>query len=132
MPTEVYTPVKLKPFLNRVSTLQSRLKVDKPQSSTRCLRLTGRALQKRNARVLQRYPLCAICEARGLVAPSTQVDHRWPLIDGGDDSDSNCWGLCDVCHQDKTSEEARRRALGLTDVLPGLPPMKAPRALVMA
>lgn len=122
----------LTPLRHRLSTLQPRLKVHKPQSSTRRLRLTGHALQKRNARVLQRYPLCSICESRGLVAPSTQVDHRWPLIDGGGDSESNCWGLCDVCHRDKTSAEARRRAHGLTDELPGLPPMKPPRALVIA
>jgi 5-methylcytosine-specific restriction protein A len=81
---------------------------------------------------LQRYPLCTICESRGLVTPSTQVDHRWPLIDGGDDSEGNCWGLCDVCHRHKTSAEARRRALGLKDELPGLPPMKSPQALVIA
>ena len=122
----------LKTLRPRLKTLQPRVKVHKPQSSTRCLRLTGRALQKRNARVLQRYPVCAICEWRGLIAPSTQVDHRWPLIDGGDDSNSNLWGLCDQCHVDKTSREARRRAQGLTDMLPDLPPMKSPRALVIA
>jgi 5-methylcytosine-specific restriction enzyme A len=102
-----------------------RLRTHKVASKTAHLRLGARARQKRNARILQLYPFCALCEQKGFVSASTQVDHRLALIDGGDDSDANCWGICDECHKAKTTAEARRRARGPSGtVLPGLPPPK--------
>jgi 5-methylcytosine-specific restriction protein A len=93
-------------------------------SSTSSLRLVGRALMERNARIRALWPTCPLCEVRGFVCESAEVDHRLPLIDGGDDSDSNCWALCSECHQRKTSAEASRRARGLPMPLPDLPPLK--------
>ena len=42
-----------------------------------------------------------------------EVDHRRPLIEGGDNADANLWLLCCDCHKLKTSAErsARLKAL---------------------
>jgi 5-methylcytosine-specific restriction enzyme A len=124
----------LTPLMHRpLGQLKPRLKVHSVASSTAHLRLTGRALQRRNARILKLYPMCALCEQKGLVSASTQVDHRLPLIDGGTDHETNLWGICEDCHKAKTSAEARRRAQGLSgDVLPGLPAIKPKPAPVVA
>jgi 5-methylcytosine-specific restriction endonuclease McrA len=110
----------------RLATLDTRTgtRLGPATSRTSALRLGGRALQRRNSRILALYPLCPICEARGFVTQSAEVDHRLPLIDGGTDDDSNCWALCTPCHIAKTSQEAARRARGLPMPLPDLPPMK--------
>jgi 5-methylcytosine-specific restriction endonuclease McrA len=93
-------------------------------SSTSSMRLTGRALMKRNARILALYPTCPLCDAKGFVVQTTEVDHRLPLIDGGTDDESNLWALDTPCHIAKTSEEASRRARGLPMPLPSLPALK--------
>lgn len=66
-------------------------------------------------RILHRDPLCIIAlvcvEQDGMPAPSTQVDHRLPIQDGGDESDENLRGACQRCHSRKT----RLERLGLWD-----------------
>lgn len=47
--------------------------------------------------VLNRDPICRICG----VAPSTEVDHVWPLYYGGDDTSENLQGVCSPCNKAK-------------------------------
>lgn len=78
-------------------------------------RITGRRLQAERAALFERYPLCVMCEARGLVRLATQRDHIVPLGEGGEDVASNTQGLCDDCHEGKSLAErlrAQARARG--------------------
>ncbi len=75
-------------------------------------RVRGRALMTRRERWFRLHPLCVKCSARDLVRAATQLDHILPLTDGGSDDPSNWQGLCDDCHEAKTSDENRRRARG--------------------
>lgn len=64
---------------------------------------------------LARHPLCAYCEARGLVKAATVVDHKVPHK--GDErlffDESNWQGLCEDCHNSvKQAEEHGRLLLG--------------------
>lgn len=71
------------------------------------VRLRGRALQVRNARVLRREPLCRRCKNKKpqRVTPATQCDHVIPLAQGGVDDETNLQSLCDACHVEKTNED---------------------------
>lgn len=62
-------------------------------------------------RHFQRDPLCVKCRALGRVVAATQVDHERPLWDGGEDVEGNRQGLCDDCHDVKTSAEAALRGM---------------------
>ena len=55
-------------------------------------------------RILRKQPVCAGCRIR----PSTIADHIIPVAEGGTDSESNGQGLCTVCHDAKTKQEAAR------------------------
>jgi 5-methylcytosine-specific restriction protein A len=68
-------------------------------------RLRGRALQRRNARVLREQPLCRRCAAQGRTTAATQVDHIVALARGGTDDHDNLQGLCSECHGIKTVED---------------------------
>jgi len=68
-------------------------------------RLRGRGLIARNARLLQREPLCRICKALGLVSVATEVDHIVSLFRGGKDEEANLQPLCVPCHHRKTVNE---------------------------
>jgi 5-methylcytosine-specific restriction endonuclease McrA len=70
-------------------------------------RLRGRASQERRARVLARYPICALCRR----APSTIADHIQNLAAGGADTEANMQGVCVPCHDTKTAQEAQRPRL---------------------
>lgn len=50
-------------------------------------------------------PLCAMCDAQGIVKAGTEVDHVVPLEDGGSDSASNKQNLCAECHKVKTAKD---------------------------
>lgn len=84
--------------------------------TTRTDRMTGRPLQRRNRRFLREHPLCVECERQDRVAAAQQVDHVVPLHLGGADDESNLQGLCCECHERKTKNEARHRALGTAAV----------------
>lgn len=75
--------------------------------STAHLRLTGRALQKRNARIAQRD--LYTCQTCGHVCDRREgeVDHRLPLSRGGSDADTNLQWLCIGCHRVKSQREQR-------------------------
>jgi len=91
----------------RVDAIQARapgLKV------AQTVRIRGRALQGIRRRHLEQEPLCVRCKAKGRVVAATQVDHRVPLWQGGLDVEANRQGLCDPCHDEKTTAEAALRA----------------------
>jgi 5-methylcytosine-specific restriction protein A len=75
-------------------------------------RLRGRALVERNRRFLARHPLCAECLKHDRTSATTQVDHRIPLHLGGTEDERNLQGLCDECHEVKTTAENKARASG--------------------
>jgi len=104
---------RAKPLHTRAPTLSSRLSAPPsrvPISESSHARITGRALQTIRRRHFQQQPLCVHCLERGLTTAATQIDHRRPLWDGGQDVESNRQGLCDDCHAEKTADESRRRA----------------------
>ncbi len=78
---------------------------------TAAKRVTGRALQARNARIkLRDRHTCAAC---GRVSLDHDVDHRIPLTQGGSEADDNLQLLCsgkdqkgnDRCHNRKSQTE---------------------------
>lgn len=67
-------------------------------------RLSGRALQRRNARIALRDGFT--CQECGRVTEEGEVDHRIPLAKGGAEDDLNCQWLCaEPCHRNKTVRE---------------------------
>jgi 5-methylcytosine-specific restriction enzyme A len=75
------------------------------RSSTAHLRVRGRALQARNARIALRDMYT--CRACGRVTDKREgeVDHRTPLALGGSDDPNNLQWLCIDCHRLKTQRE---------------------------
>jgi 5-methylcytosine-specific restriction endonuclease McrA len=86
-------------------------------------RLSGRALQERNARILRRDPLCRMCLASGRVAEAEQVDHIKPLEHGGSEQDSNLQGLCVECHEIKSLAERGHAEMLPRDLDPPTKPL---------
>ena len=76
----------------------------------RTARLGASKRARRNARLLQREPLCRHCRAEGRYTPADEVDHIVPLADGGAEVDGNCQPLCTPHHQIKTMRECEARA----------------------
>jgi 5-methylcytosine-specific restriction protein A len=64
----------------------------------------GAAWQQRRKRVLKECPQCETCGR-----PSTDVDHRVAVADGGTDDRSNLRALCRDCHKRHTAEQNRAR-----------------------
>ena len=68
--------------------------------------------RKVSRQYLTRFPLCAACEANGVLTAATEVDHIAPHR--GDQSlfwdESNWQPLCKRCHSRKTSGEVRGNA----------------------
>lgn len=81
----------------------------KAWSPTNALRSTprkrGRAGQRDRALVVAEEPLCRLCLARDIEAPTDVVDHIKPLAWGGSDARSNKQGLCHPCHDAKSAAE---------------------------
>ncbi|GJH22233.1 HNH endonuclease [Caballeronia novacaledonica] len=75
-------------------------------------RTRGRAWTAIRERQLRRFPLCAMCEAQGLLTQAAEVDHRVPLAHGGTDHEDNLQSLCIECHAKKTLEEQGKRRAG--------------------
>ena len=91
-------------------------------------RLRGDAYKRFRFGYLRDHPLCVYCLARGRVTQGTVVDHKLPLVKGGDYRDENLQTLCDECHKDKTATDRgvkRRKKIGFdssgnpTDPIPG-------------
>lgn len=58
---------------------------------------------------LRANPLCARCEARGIIRGATELDHIVPIRDAPKRmfDVTNLQGLCRPCHEDKTADENR-------------------------
>jgi 5-methylcytosine-specific restriction protein A len=67
------------------------------------VRIRGRHLQAIRARHRSENPLCAMCQAKGIVRAWTELDHIVPMEQGGSDSAHNRQGLCAECHRLKTA-----------------------------
>lgn len=71
------------------------------------VRMRGRKLQLRNARLLRREPLCRRCRIKyNRVTPAEVLDHDLPLFKGGEDKEYNLQPLCRRCHDEKSAEDA--------------------------
>lgn len=52
------------------------------------------------------YPLCALCESRGVFTQMKFVDHITPIREGGGAFNwDNLQSLCERCHNEKRGEE---------------------------
>src|SRR5688572_8014873 len=89
-------PPRIKPLGSKVGTAATP-------------RIRGRRLMVENAIILTEQPLCALCQAKGKVAASMEIDHTVPLWAGGADDRTNKRGLCIACHRAKSAEEAKQR-----------------------
>ena len=59
---------------------------------------------------LTSHPLCAMCEAKGIITAAVMVDHVRSIANGGDFWDmSNLQSLCSHCHRVKTNKEISKR-----------------------
>lgn len=69
-----------------------------------------RSWEKLRARFIATNPLCAHCDAAGLVTPATEVDHIRPF-DGLADPLRLAWNnlqsLCHSCHVTKTHRDMK-------------------------
>lgn len=68
-------------------------------------RIRGAAGQRARKRRLKAHPLCAHCEAEGIVRPTDIIDHVLALALGGEDVDDNVQGLCHWHNAIKTAAE---------------------------
>jgi len=67
------------------------------------LRLTGRALQRRNLTVKEAANYC--CAKCGIATDQGEVDHIKALENGGNDDMTNLQYLCVGCHKIKTAQD---------------------------
>jgi len=81
--------------------VRSRWSGDRGSASSRGYGAVWRKLRRM---ILNRDPVCTVCER----APSTEVDHLVPKVDGGLDTDENLRGICHACHDAKTKQEGDR------------------------
>lgn len=65
----------------------------------------GRVWQRLRVMILNRDPICMVCQR----CPSTAVDHIRPKARGGGDDESNLQGICETCHTAKTNREKNLR-----------------------
>lgn len=72
------------------------------------VRIRGAELQRRRAELFAREPWCRPCAQAGRKTVATIRDHIVNLQDGGTEDESNIQPICDVCHEAKTRDEARR------------------------
>ena len=66
----------------------------------------GHRWRKARIRFLMAYPLCRLCQAKGLTVSATEVDHIIPKqSDDIEFWDTDNWqGLCEFCHKSKTAK----------------------------
>lgn len=101
--------MKLNTLPNRLKTLPNRL--SNGSQVGQVTRVAGSKWKRIRLAVLAAEPLCRHCDAKGVVALATEVDHIKPLWEGGKEYDEhNLQPLCSPCHIIKTSDEAKRRS----------------------
>ena len=107
---------RLKTLGNRINSLNPARVQTMQAGSWRTSEMTsaqrgyGYRWQKAREGYLRSHPLCVMCQARGLVEPSTIVDHVIPHQ--GDQQlfwDKTNWqALCKPCHDGEKQRQERR------------------------
>jgi 5-methylcytosine-specific restriction enzyme A len=105
-----------RPPLHRQYRARERKQWDKGHDKQH--RLTGRALQQRNARIKIRDQFTCQNKQCCLVTTELEVDHRLAVAAGGTDDDSNCRSLCHQCHSIKSRIEGKGKRLPNPDSFP--------------
>ena len=105
-----------RPTLHRPYKARERKDWDKGFSSAK--RLTGRALQKRNARIKLRDRFTCQNKRCQVVTTELEIDHRLAVEAGGSDDDGNCRCLCASCHSVKSKIESKGHRLPDPDDFP--------------
>ncbi|CAI3795819.1 HNH endonuclease signature motif containing protein [Rheinheimera sp. MM224] len=99
---------KLKMLQPRLSS--SAAKVIKT-TTTKDNRITGRRLQNRRFNMWKKDPHCALCGRLVDYPSGFELDHKVPLVLGGEDLEQNCQILCcggkDTCHEQKTKQDLK-------------------------
>ena len=88
---------------SRADSLQKSFKdISKVNSSF----YNSRQWRKLRLMILERDPLCKMCEKRGKIITANVVDHTEPINKGGDKlNTNNLQGLCTRCHNSKSARE---------------------------
>ena len=63
----------------------------------------GWAWQKLRAKIIDRDPVCLVCQMEW----SVEVDHIRPKAHGGTDDEDNLQGICHHCHAKKSARDRR-------------------------
>lgn len=108
--------------MGRLTTLKPRVQTLKP-SGPRTIaagddRIRGNSLQAIRRRIFDRdcgLCVCVRCRESGAVKLASIVDHRVPLWAGGTETDGNRQSMAAACHDLKSADEARMRAVGAFD-----------------
>lgn len=101
---------RLQTLAPRVGTISKVLSV----ATTKDIRMTGSALQRRRLAMWSANPRCASCGSITQYPYGFQLDHIVPLHKGGEDHESNCQILCvddfdkPGCHTIKTREDMKQ------------------------
>jgi 5-methylcytosine-specific restriction protein A len=74
-------------------------------------RIRGRKGMELRRRRLEAEPLCRDCKAKGIIRAAVTPDHILPLALGGEDVDTNIRCLCQMCHDRRTAEQFKRKAV---------------------
>jgi 5-methylcytosine-specific restriction endonuclease McrA len=75
--------------------------------------------RKVSAEHRRRQPFCAWCEQIGKLEFAKEVDHKFPIVDGGSMfASDNRWGLCKMHHSVKGEMERFARQTGEIEKLP--------------
>ena len=100
--------------MGRLQTLRPRLSAPVRRvsvSTTKDVRMTGSALQKRRLKLWTQKPYCVRCGRLTQFPDGFELDHEVPLHAGGADTEENCQILCvdfdgvEGCHTKKTRED---------------------------
>jgi 5-methylcytosine-specific restriction protein A len=103
--------MKLTTLKPRLQAGGGRVAVHAPQRPDTESRKRGWAGVQDRIRIRQRDGgECQACKREGKFALGGPVDHIVPLWEGGSDDDSNKELLCSAHHDEKTAQEAARRA----------------------
>jgi 5-methylcytosine-specific restriction enzyme A len=108
----VEPPLPVKPPVHRPAGVRSAAEVKREldrQRPSAARRGYGPRWRRARAAFLAQHPLCAACQAQGLVVPATVVDHVVPHR--GDQKlfwdEANWAPACKPCHDAKTAREGR-------------------------
>ncbi len=70
----------------------------------------GTVWQKVRLNYLNKHPLCAACELRGIQRAANEVHHKIPLRQDGKNNEENFESLCKSCHSRLTRKQSGGRS----------------------